>query len=86
MISNGGSRQRAQRRLIDDLSPKLKIASSNLVEASHTIRHQANHVNATVEDVLDKTTVQAARVNEMLGSSRGEQKQYGQFKESTTRD
>jgi hypothetical protein len=55
------------RRLIDDLSPKLKIASSNLVEASHTIRHQANHVNATVEDVLDKTTVQAARVNEMLG-------------------
>ncbi len=46
----------AARRLIDDISPKLKIASSNLVDASHTIRHQANHVNATVDDVLDKTT------------------------------
>jgi hypothetical protein len=55
------------RRLIDDISPKLKIASSNLVDASHTIRHQANHVNATVDDLLDKTTTQAARVNEVLG-------------------
>jgi hypothetical protein len=54
------------RRLIDDISPKLKIASTNLVEASHTLRHQANHVSATVDDVLDKTAVQTARVNEMV--------------------
>jgi hypothetical protein len=57
------------RRLIEDISPKLKIASTNLVEASHTIRHQANHVNATVDDLLQKTAVQAARVNEMVSGT-----------------
>jgi methyl-accepting chemotaxis protein len=56
----------SSRRLIDDISPKLKIATSNLVEASHTLRHQANHLNATIDDLLNKTTTQATRVNEML--------------------
>ncbi|HEX3985203.1 MAG TPA: hypothetical protein VHX13_01235 [Acidobacteriaceae bacterium] len=58
----------AARRLIDDVSPKLKIASSNLVEASHTLRHEANHVSTTVDDLLDKTTAHATRVNEMLSA------------------
>jgi hypothetical protein len=53
------------RRLIDDLSPKLKIASTNLVEASHTLRHETIHIKAAVDDVLDKTTAQAERVNEI---------------------
>ena len=53
------------RNLLDDVSPKLKIAASNLVDASHSLRHQANHVNSTVDEVLNKTNVQVARVDEM---------------------
>ena len=58
----------AARRLIEDISPKLKIASTNLVEASHSLRHQANHINATVDDVLNKTTAHVAHVDEMVGA------------------
>ena len=56
------------RRLIDDVSPKLKIATSNLVEASHTLRHETKNVSRAVDDVLDKTMVQTARVNEMVSA------------------
>jgi methyl-accepting chemotaxis protein len=56
----------AARRLIEDLSPKLKIASSNLVEVSHTLRHESKHISAALDDVVSKTTAQATRVNEML--------------------
>ncbi len=58
----------AARRLIEDISPKLKIASSNLVEVSHTLRHQATRVSSTMDNVVDKTNVQAARVDEVLKS------------------
>lgn len=58
----------AARRLIEDISPKLKIASTNLVEASHALRHQANHIGTTVDDVLDKTTAHVAHVDEMVGA------------------
>jgi methyl-accepting chemotaxis protein len=55
----------AARRLVEDISPKLKIAASNLVEVSQTLRHQTTHVSATVDDVLSKTNAQAARVDEV---------------------
>jgi methyl-accepting chemotaxis protein len=58
----------SSKRLIDDLSPKLKIASSNLVEVSQTLRHQTGHLNSTIDDVLNKTSAQAARLNEMMGA------------------
>ncbi|MFT4112822.1 hypothetical protein [Silvibacterium sp.] len=54
------------RRLLDDVAPKLKITTTNLVEVSHTLRHESNHVKATMDGVLTKTTAQAERVNEML--------------------
>jgi|ERR1700733_3690278 hypothetical protein len=56
------------RRLIDDLSPKLKIASTNLVEVSHTLRHETTHVKTAVDDVLVKTTAQVDRLNEMTSA------------------
>jgi len=52
--------------LLDDVSPKLKIATSNLTEVSYTLRHQAKHVNKTVEVLLDKTNAQIGRVDEMV--------------------
>jgi hypothetical protein len=56
----------AARRLIEDVSPKLKIASTNLVEVSHTLRHESKHISAALDDVVSKTTAQATRVDEML--------------------
>jgi hypothetical protein len=54
------------RNLLEDVSPKLKVASSNLVAASQSLRHQANHASATVDELLDMTMVQAARVDEIV--------------------
>jgi len=54
------------RSLFEDISPKLKVASTNLVEASHTLRHQADHVTATLDDLLNKTSAQASRVDEIV--------------------
>lgn len=53
--------------LLEDVSPKLKIATQNLVEASHALRHQAGHINTAVEDVVNRTKAHADRVDEMLG-------------------
>ncbi len=53
------------RGLLEDVSPKLKVAASNLVEASHSLRYQADHVNSTVDELLNRTNVQIARVDEM---------------------
>jgi ABC-type transporter Mla subunit MlaD len=56
----------AARSLVEDVSPKLKVASTNLVEASQTLRRQADHVTATIDDLLSKTTAQANRVDEIV--------------------
>ncbi len=55
------------RQLLEDISPKLKVASTNILEASNTLRHQANHLNDTVEVILNKTNAQVERVDEMVG-------------------
>jgi methyl-accepting chemotaxis protein len=57
------------RSLLEDISPKLKVVSTNLVEASKSLRQQADHVNATVEDLMNKTNAQAARVDGIVTAS-----------------
>ena len=59
----------AARNLVEDISPKLKVATTNIVEASHTLRRQADHVTATLDDLLEKTTAQANRVDEIVTAS-----------------
>jgi methyl-accepting chemotaxis protein len=56
------------RAIVEDLSPKLKVISANLVEVSTTLKDQTKHVNATVGDVVDKTRQQADRVDEMVSA------------------
>lgn len=53
------------RNLLEDVSPKLKTATGNLVEVSGTLREQAKHVNMTVDALLEKTNAQINRVDEM---------------------
>jgi hypothetical protein len=55
------------RHLLEEISPKLKVASTNILEVSNTLRHQANHINDTLESILDKTNAQVERVDEMVG-------------------
>jgi len=57
------------RNLLEDISPKLKVVSTNLVEASKSLRKQAEQVNATVDDLLIKTNAQAARVDGIVTAS-----------------
>ena len=54
------------RRLIEDLSPKIKVIMTNVTEVSNTVRHQTEHVNATVGEMVDRTRRQAERVDGMV--------------------
>jgi methyl-accepting chemotaxis protein len=53
------------RLLLEDISPKVKVATSNLVEASNVLRSQAQNINKTVNQVADVAQTQVARVDEM---------------------
>jgi methyl-accepting chemotaxis protein len=54
------------RHLFEEVSPKLKVAADNVLEASQTLRSQSQHVNSTVDDLLEKTETQADRIDEMV--------------------
>ncbi len=54
------------RTIVEDLTPKLKLITANLVEISTTLKDQTKHVNSTVGDVVEKTRHQADRVDEMV--------------------
>lgn len=56
------------RTVLEDLTPKVRTLSANLVEMSTTLKDQTKHVNSTVGDVVDKTRHQAERVDEMVSA------------------
>jgi hypothetical protein len=58
----------AARSLIEDVSPKVKVAATNIVEASHLLRQQAGHVTTALDDLLNKTTAQADRVDKLVSA------------------
>ena len=53
------------RNLIEDISPKIKVATSNLVEASSILRSQAEQINKTVTHVSEVAQAQVSRVDEL---------------------
>jgi phage-related protein len=57
------------RSLVEDLSPKIKVISSNLTEVSQTIRHQSTHINSAVDEIVDRSRNQAARVDGMVSGT-----------------
>lgn len=52
--------------LLDDVGPKLKTATSEFSDISQKVRHQANNVNETLDNVLGKANVQIRRIDEMV--------------------
>jgi phage-related protein len=57
------------RSLLEDVSPKIKIMTSNLTEVSETIRHQSTHINSAVDEIVDRSRNQAARVDGMVSGT-----------------
>lgn len=54
------------KQLLDDVSPKLKTAATNVVEASEQVRDRAKQMNESVGELVKKTEAQADRVDEMI--------------------
>jgi len=55
------------RTVLEDSAPKLKEITTNLVEATGTLKGQVNRMDATVNDLLDRTRLQVIRVDELVG-------------------
>jgi hypothetical protein len=54
---------------LEELAPKLKTISNNLVDISETLKHESQNVKVSVDDVLEKTRAQTARVDEMVSGT-----------------
>lgn len=54
------------RGILEDASPKLKQAAYEMLEVSRVVRRQVDHMNETFTDIVDKTHIQANRVDEYL--------------------
>jgi hypothetical protein len=53
------------RNLLEDISPKIKVATANLVEASYTVKAQVDCVERTVQYTTTIAKAQVDRVDEM---------------------
>lgn len=54
------------RHLLEEISPKVKVAAQNMLEVSHTLRNESTHVSGAVDELLKKAEVQVDRVDEMV--------------------
>jgi hypothetical protein len=55
--------------MLEDLSPKVTAISANLVEMSVMLRQETATIKGSVDDVLEKTRAQTARVDEMVSGT-----------------
>jgi methyl-accepting chemotaxis protein len=55
--------------LVDDISPKLKHAATNMVEVSDIMRSEAQHITVSLSDMVERTHQQAARVDNIVSST-----------------
>ena len=54
---------------LEDLAPKVQTISANLVEISEMLRQETHTVKASVDEVVQKTRAQTARVDEMVSGT-----------------
>ena len=55
--------------LVDDLSPKLKHVTTNLVEVTDILRTETQHISVSLGDMVERTHQQAARVDHIVSST-----------------
>lgn len=56
----------ASRSVVEDLTPKIKEASTNIGETIKLVRSEAENIKAAVDDVVGRSREQAARVDGMV--------------------
>lgn len=56
----------ATRHIIEESAPRIKVAVNDLVEVTHKVRTEVDHVSTTLDEVLKKANTQANRVDEMV--------------------
>jgi methyl-accepting chemotaxis protein len=54
--------------MVQDLQPKMKVITDNLVETSHVVRAKANEFDATISQVNQRARAQTVRVDDMVSS------------------
>jgi methyl-accepting chemotaxis protein len=54
------------KNVIQDSAPKIKTAVNNVTEVTHKVRTEADHVSATLDELLQKANAQANRVDEIV--------------------
>lgn len=59
----------SSRSLLEEISPKVKIITTNLVETTTTIRAEVAHLSSTASEVADRSRAQAARVDGMVSET-----------------
>ncbi len=59
----------SSRVTLEEMGPKLKIISANLVEISETLKYESHNIRGSVDDVLERTRAQTARVDEMVSGT-----------------
>lgn len=55
--------------MLEDLTPKVSAISTNLVEMSVMLKQETATIKGSVDDVLEKTRAQTARVDEMVSGT-----------------
>ena len=55
--------------LVEDVSPKLRLITSNMVEVSDIMRSQTQHITVSLSDMVERTHQQAARVDNIVSST-----------------
>jgi hypothetical protein len=54
--------------MVQELQPKFRVLTDNLVETSHVVRAKANDFDTTITDVNERARAQTARVDDMVSS------------------
>lgn len=52
--------------MINELRPQLATIAENLAEVTKTVRYQVQRVDATVNDIIDRSRLQVIRTDELL--------------------
>lgn len=55
--------------VVDDLTPKVKQMGTNIAAITDTLRSEAQHISASLGDVVERTHQQAARVDGMVSNT-----------------
>ncbi len=59
----------SSKAMLQDLSPKVQTISGNVAEISEMLKHETVTIKTSVDDVLEKTRAQTARVDEMVSGT-----------------